>query len=179
MNHRLVMPETLTYAFGETSITAFLVAQSSKGVAAILIRETLDRAALLRDLARRFSGAQLEEEANALALTVKAIQQFVEHPKADLALDLDIRGTPFQTSVYDAVLAIPFGKTTTYSAIAQAIGRPKAVRAVGATCANNPLEFAIPCHRVLRTDGRWAGGGQWGDWRQAHIVGRERAGAGE
>jgi AraC family transcriptional regulator of adaptative response/methylated-DNA-[protein]-cysteine methyltransferase len=73
------------------------------------------------------------------------------------------------------MLAIPFGQTTTFAEIAARIGAPKAVRAVGNACASNPLEFAIPCHRVLRSDGSWSGGGPWGDRRQRTIVSREAA----
>lgn len=172
------MQETVTYAFGKTSITAFLVAQSAKGIAALIIREHLDRAALLHALSARFREARLAEDPAGLASAVLAVTEFVERPVANLALPLDLRASAFGAAVYEQVLAIPFGHTATFSQIAQAIGRPRAVRAVGNACTHNPLEFAIPCHRVLRSDGQWAGGGRWGDWRQSQIVGRERAAVG-
>jgi AraC family transcriptional regulator, regulatory protein of adaptative response / methylated-DNA-[protein]-cysteine methyltransferase len=70
-------------------------------------------------------------------------------------------------------MEIPFGNTTTFAQIAKQVGSPRAVRAVGNACSRNPIEFAIPCHRVLRSDGSYSGGSQWGDRRQATIVQRE------
>jgi AraC family transcriptional regulator, regulatory protein of adaptative response / methylated-DNA-[protein]-cysteine methyltransferase len=106
-----------------------------------------------------------------------AVIRFVEAPTANIDLPLDIRGTDFQRRVYREMLAIPFGQTRTFADIAAQVGAPKAVRAVGAACSKNPLEFAIPCHRVLRSDGAWAGGGAWGDRRQRAIVTGEAAAA--
>ena len=106
---------------------------------------------------------------------VEAMINFVEDPHGSLTLPLDIRGTDFQRRVWEAVGRIPFGRTTTFLEIARAIGVPRAVRAVGNACSQNPLEFAIPCHRVLRTDGSYSGGSAWGDRRQETIVQREAA----
>ena len=108
---------------------------------------------------------------------VERVVAFVEDPREDLTLPLDIRGTDFQRRVWEAVSKIPFGRTTTFADIAREIGAPKAVRAVGNACSQNPLEFAIPCHRVLRSDGSYSGGSAWGDWRQETIVQREAASA--
>ncbi|MGB8806116.1 MAG: methylated-DNA--[protein]-cysteine S-methyltransferase [Chthoniobacterales bacterium] len=166
--------ETLHYAFGVSSLAAFLIARSHRGVAAIIIRERLNRDAMKRELRRRFLRAGLIYDASRLASDVKAVKAFIEAPQQNLELPLDIRGTDFQRRVYRAVLAIPFGATTTFAAIAREIRAPRAVRAVGSACTRNPLEFAVPCHRVLRADGRWAGGGKWGDYRQAQLVKRER-----
>ena len=102
---------------------------------------------------------------------------FVEDPRENLTLPLDIRGTDFQRRVWEAVSEIPFGRTTTFAEIGRVIGAPKAVRAVGNACSRNPLEFAIPCHRVLRGDGSYSGGSEWGDRRQETIVQRETASA--
>jgi AraC family transcriptional regulator of adaptative response/methylated-DNA-[protein]-cysteine methyltransferase len=98
---------------------------------------------------------------------------FVESPRANIALALDIRGTEFQRLVWAAVMKVPFGETSTFAQIAREIGSPHAVRAVGNACSQNPLEFAIPCHRILRSDGSYAGGSAWGDRRQSTIVQRE------
>ena len=166
--------KVLRYAFGVSSLAAFLIARSDRGIAAIIIRERLSRDAMKRELRRRFLRVGLIYDASRLAGDVKAVKAFIEAPQQNLELPLDIRGTDFQRRVYRAVLAIPFGATTTFAAIAREIGAPKAVRAVGSACTRNPLEFAIPCHRVLRADGKWAGGGKWGDYRQAQLVKRER-----
>ena len=166
--------KVLRYAFGVSSLAAFLIARSDRGIAAIIIRERLSRDAMKRELRRRFLRVGLIYDASRLAGDVKAVKAFIEAPQQNLELPLDIRGTDFQRRAYRAVLAIPFGATTTFAAIAREIGAPKAVRAVGSACTRNPLEFAIPCHRVLRADGKWAGGGKWGDYRQAQLVKRER-----
>lgn len=96
----------------------------------------------------------------------------VERPGASAKLPFDIRGTAFQQRVWQALRAIPVGKTTTYSEIAKAIGAPRAVRAVAQACAANALAVAIPCHRVVRTDGNLAGY-RWGVERKRALLARE------
>lgn len=82
---------------------------------------------------------------------------------------LRVEGTPFQCEVWQALLDIPFGAVVTYSDIAQAIGRPKAVRAVASAIGANPIAWLIPCHRVVRSDGG-LGGYRWGiDCKQAML----------
>jgi AraC family transcriptional regulator of adaptative response/methylated-DNA-[protein]-cysteine methyltransferase len=152
-----------------------LVALSSNGVAAIMIQERPDDEALVAALRARFPRAELRRYDAATRKAIEAVVDFVERPHANLDLPLDIRGTNFQRRVWDAVLSVPFGETTTFANVAREAGYPRAVRAVGNACTNNPLEFAIPCHRVLRSDGSWSGGSPWGDRRQAAIVGREAA----
>jgi AraC family transcriptional regulator of adaptative response/methylated-DNA-[protein]-cysteine methyltransferase len=92
-------------------------------------------------------------------------------PGAD-ALPLDVRGTAFQHLVWAALRAIPPGRTASYAEVAAAIGRPSAVRAVARACATNEVAVAIPCHRVIRTDGG-AGGYRWGVERKAALLARE------
>ncbi len=171
--------ETIRYDFAETSIAALVIALSADGVVAILMREHMDRDALLGDLAHRFPTAELVRDPDTVDGARQAVIGFVEHPQANLDLKLDIRGTGFQKRVWNAVLEVPFGGTTTFSKIAETAGSPRAVRAVGSACTRNPLEFAIPCHRVLRADGAWSGGSGWGDRRQSTLVGRERAAVGK
>ena len=89
-------------------------------------------------------------------------------------LPLDIRGTAFQERVWQALRAIPPGRTATYAEIARAVGRPKAARAVAQACAANPLAIAIPCHRVVRTDGDLSGY-RWGVERKRELIAREAA----
>ena len=105
---------------------------------------------------------------------VAAVVGLVEAPAERLDLPLDIRGTAFQERVWQALRAIPAGKTATYGEIAQAVGRPKAVRAVAQACAANPLAVAIPCHRVVRTDGDISGY-RWGVERKRALIAREAA----
>jgi AraC family transcriptional regulator, regulatory protein of adaptative response / methylated-DNA-[protein]-cysteine methyltransferase len=78
-----------------------------------------------------------------------------------MMLPLRPQGTPFQESVWRALMKIPLGKTSTYAALAASIGRPKAARAVAAACAANPIAILIPCHRVIGSDGSLSGY-RWG-----------------
>jgi AraC family transcriptional regulator of adaptative response/methylated-DNA-[protein]-cysteine methyltransferase len=90
-------------------------------------------------------------------------------------LPLDIRGTAFQHRVWQELQKIPAGETASYSQIAERIGAPKAVRAVAAACAANTLAVAIPCHRVVRTNGALSGY-RWGIARKDQLLRAERAG---
>ena len=97
---------------------------------------------------------------------------FVERPTLGLDLPLDVRGTAFQQRVWKALRQIPAGTTTTYTKLAAKIGRPRAVRAVAHACASNAIAVAIPCHRVVRTDGALAGY-RWGVERKRALLERE------
>ena len=102
---------------------------------------------------------------------------FIEEPKAALALPLDLRGTAFQRRVWEALQAIPCGETTTYAALAAAIGAPLAVRAAARACATNPVSLAVPCHRVLGKTGDLTGY-RWGLPRKRALLAKERAARG-
>jgi AraC family transcriptional regulator of adaptative response/methylated-DNA-[protein]-cysteine methyltransferase len=144
-------PEEIRYGTGKCALGAILVALSDKGVVTIMIREKV--ADLFRDLQSRFSKAVLvRDEKGCKAAVAKAVK-YVAAPVGPFSLRLDLRGTPFQQQVIREVLKIPFGKTSDYSTIAEAIGAPKAVRAVGSTCTHNWWAFAVPCHRVLHKGG--------------------------
>jgi AraC family transcriptional regulator of adaptative response/methylated-DNA-[protein]-cysteine methyltransferase len=98
---------------------------------------------------------------------------FVENPSIGLDLPLDIRGTAFQQRVWEALRRIPAGSTASYAEIAQHIGEPQAVRAVAQACRANNLAVAIPCHRVIRTDGKLSGY-RWGVERKDRLLRREK-----
>lgn len=166
-------PEEIRYGLRRTSVASILVAESATGVVAILMQEGSDPVGLVGQLERHLPKAHLVLDEAGVADTVATVVEFIEDPNANLDLPLDIRTTPFQRRVYDEILTIPFGQTSTFAVIAARIGSPKAVRAVGNACSRNPLEWAIPCHRVLRSDGSWSGGSEWGDRRQATVVTRE------
>ena len=169
--------ERIRFGLGLKSIAALLVAVGPVGLVAIIIREHADADAQIAELARRFPDAHLVRDDEGIKAEMAAVINFVEAPTGNIRLPLDIRGTDFEQRVYRQVLAIPFGQATSFADIAARIGSPKAVRAVGNACSNNPLEFAIPCHRVLRSDGSWSGGSAWGNRRQRTIVTREAAAA--
>jgi AraC family transcriptional regulator of adaptative response/methylated-DNA-[protein]-cysteine methyltransferase len=103
------------------------------------------------------------------------VVEFLEEPKAALALPLDLRGTAFQRRVWEALTRIPFGETRTYGQMAEAIGAPRAVRAVARACAQNHVSLAVPCHRVVGKDGDLTGY-RWGVPRKRALLAKERAG---
>jgi AraC family transcriptional regulator, regulatory protein of adaptative response / methylated-DNA-[protein]-cysteine methyltransferase len=162
----------IRFAVGEASLGAVLVAATDKGVCAILLGDDPD--ALVRDLQDRFPRAEFEGGDAEFERMVAQVVGLVEAPGQRLDLPLDIRGTAFQQRVWAALRAIPAGKTATYKEIARAIGEPKAVRAVAQACGANPLAIAIPCHRVVRTDGDLSGY-RWGVERKRKLIDREAA----
>ncbi|SFR83870.1 bifunctional DNA-binding transcriptional regulator/O6-methylguanine-DNA methyltransferase Ada [Sphingomonas jatrophae] len=165
--------ETLHFAIGLCSLGSILVAMSATGVAAILLGD--DPHALVEDLQRRFPRADLVGGDAAFEAHVAAVIGHVEAPGTALALPLDIRGTAFQQRVWAALIRIPPGRTSSYAEVAAAIGLPAATRAVAAACAANRHAVAIPCHRVVRTDGGLSGY-RWGVERKRRLIEREQAG---
>jgi AraC family transcriptional regulator of adaptative response/methylated-DNA-[protein]-cysteine methyltransferase len=163
---------TIRFAVGQASLGSVLVAATDKGVCAITLGD--DPEALIRDLEDRFPRAELIGGDAAFERTVAEVVGLVESPSRALDLPLDIRGTAFQQQVWQALRAIPPGRTATYAEVARAVGRPKAVRAVAQACAANPLAVAIPCHRVVRTDGDLSGY-RWGVDRKRKLIDREAA----
>lgn len=147
------------FAIGQSSLGSILVAKSKRGVCAILLGN--DPEALARDFQDRFPKANLVGGDGEFEYLVSRVIGFVDAPVRGLDLPLDIRGTAFQQRVWQALREIPLGSTATYTEIAQRIGLPKAVRAVARACAANTLAVAIPCHRVVRTDGSLSGY-RWG-----------------
>ncbi|MGH7006037.1 MAG: bifunctional DNA-binding transcriptional regulator/O6-methylguanine-DNA methyltransferase Ada [Alphaproteobacteria bacterium] len=165
---------TIRFAIGECSLGAILVAATEKGVCAIEFGD--DPEALARSLQDRFPKARLIGGDKDFERLVAKVVGFVEAPAGGLDLPLDIRGTTFQQRVWRALRAIPAGSTATYAEIAKRIGRPRSVRAVAQACASNGLAVAIPCHRVIRTDGSRSGY-RWGIERKRALLDREAAAA--
>ena len=145
----------IKFAIGESSLGMVLIAASDKGVCAIFFGDDAD--GLVRDLKRQFPRARLVGDDRAFAQLTAKVIGFVENPRRDLDLPLDIRGTAFQRRVWEALRRIPVGSTATYAEIAKAIGAPKSVRAVGRACGSNPISLAIPCHRVVGSNGSLTG----------------------
>jgi O-6-methylguanine DNA methyltransferase len=154
--------EILSYAIGECALGQVLVARSGKGVCAILIG--VDHGELQADLATRFPQAQLVASDD-----LAKVMRFVEAPAEGLHLTLDLRGTPFQHRVWERLRAIPVGRTATYTELARWISPLASARAVAGACAANPIALAIPCHRVVRSDGDLAGY-RWGIERKRLML---------
>ncbi|MBE3595676.1 MAG: methylated-DNA--[protein]-cysteine S-methyltransferase [Hydrogenibacillus sp.] len=116
-------------------------------------------ASMLRFLRRRFSASpELKRKLAAFRLEAEALERYAAgDPKALTAVPLDLSGTPFMRSVWEAMRAIPFGETRSYKAVAAAIGAPKAVRAVARAVHDNPVLLFVPCHRVVGSSGALVG----------------------
>jgi AraC family transcriptional regulator, regulatory protein of adaptative response / methylated-DNA-[protein]-cysteine methyltransferase len=143
---------------------------ASRVVCAILIGA--DRKELKADLTARFPRAKtIVNESKARDDLAKVIR-FVDHPAKGLQLTLDLRGTPFQRSVWEKLRAIPAGSTVSYMELARLISATASARAVAGACAANPIALAIPCHRVIRRDGHLAGY-RWGIERKRELIRRE------
>ncbi|MDD2050178.1 bifunctional DNA-binding transcriptional regulator/O6-methylguanine-DNA methyltransferase Ada [Pseudomonas putida] len=161
----------IRFAIGQCSLGAILVAQSERGICAILLGD--DPQALLHDLQDKFPKADLLGGDAEFETLVARVVGLIEVPGIGLDLPLDLRGTAFQERVWQALRTIPAGTTASYAEIAQRIGSPKAVRAVAQACAANALAVAIPCHRVVRSDGNLSGY-RWGVERKRQLLERER-----
>lgn len=149
--------------FGKT-----LIAETTKGICKLSFLEAdEDPQALLREA---FPNAEFIPQLAENGKLATAYFSNWQQPNKEITLDL--KGTPFQLSVWQALLSIPSAKHLAYSDIAQQIGKPKAVRAVGTAIGKNPIAYLIPCHRVIRESGQ-LGGYRWGLDRKMVINGFE------
>jgi AraC family transcriptional regulator, regulatory protein of adaptative response / methylated-DNA-[protein]-cysteine methyltransferase len=162
--------EVIRFAVGECSLGPILVAATDKGVCTIQFGDDPER--LVHELEDRFPRAALVGGDSAFESVVARVVALVEHPADPVDLPLDIRGTAFQERVWNALLQVPAGTTTTYRELARRIGEPTAARAVAGACAANAVAVAIPCHRVVRTDGSLSGY-RWGVDRKRALLDRE------
>lgn len=160
------------FAVGQCSLGAILVAQSEKGICAILLGDAPE--ALLEQLQDQFPNARLIGGDAEYERLVAQVVGFVEAPALGLDLPLDVQGTAFQERVWQALREVPLGGRVSYTEIAERIGAPKAVRAVAMACAANCIAVAIPCHRVVRRDGDISGY-RWGVERKRQLLERETA----
>jgi AraC family transcriptional regulator, regulatory protein of adaptative response / methylated-DNA-[protein]-cysteine methyltransferase len=159
---------TIFYSFADSPFARMCLASTKQGLCSVSLVMGSDTQAIEK-LQKTFHGAILEATKRPdHALFLKALA------KEDVDLTFNLLGTPFQLDVWNALLKVPFGITTTYGALAAQIGRPKAFRAVGSAVGDNPIFYAVPCHRVLPTSGG-VGNYFWGpeikkallDWEKA------------
>jgi len=162
----------IEFALAQCSLGAILVARSARGICAISLDDDAER--LLRELQDRFPRAELVGGDAVFELLVAQVVGMVEAPNIGVDLPLDVRGTAFQQRVWQALRQIPVGETASYAQIAGRIGAPRSVRAVAQACAANTLAVAIPCHRVVRSDGALSGY-RWGVERKRALLLREGA----
>jgi len=163
--------ETIRYAVAASALGRVLVATTDRGLCAVLFADSDATAAA--DLRERFPQAVLRRDDAALNDAVHfALAKLSETPTA-ATMPFHVRATAFQQRVWSALMAIPRGETRTYAQIAEAVGTPKAVRAVGTACGANPLAVVVPCHRVIGNDGRLTGY-RWGVDRKRQLLEIER-----
>jgi AraC family transcriptional regulator of adaptative response/methylated-DNA-[protein]-cysteine methyltransferase len=166
--------ETIRFTTVKTALGWALIAATGRGICMTALGD--ERNALEAELRRRFPAALIWPADAALTAWAEEIVRFVTRPDAQPDLPLDIRGTAFQAQVWRALQKIPPGRTTSYSEIAAALGRPQAVRAVARAIASNNIALLVPCHRVVRSDGDLAGY-RWGRERKRALIAREREAA--
>jgi AraC family transcriptional regulator of adaptative response/methylated-DNA-[protein]-cysteine methyltransferase len=162
--------ETLRYGYGDTSLGTIAVAESVLGVVALFIGD--DRAKLLRDLQNAFPDAEIKFDQSSLAQTIAKATALVEAPRLGTDLKLDLRGSPLEVAVWNALRSIPPGETCTYGAIAKGLSVTATAQEVGAACAANRIAVAVPCHRVVKSDGSISGY-RWGVQRKRRLINME------
>ena len=169
---RGVPGETIRYAGAGCALGRVLVALSVRGVCGIALGDRDDQ--LVEELVARFPLADLVRDPT-LSEYLAAVVAMIDRPSIGCGLPLDVRGTAFQHKVWEHLRSIPPGTTVTYAGVAKAIGRPGSARAVARACASNPIAVAVPCHRVVGSDGRLTGF-RWGVERKAALLEAERRG---
>ena len=162
--------EDVRYAIVPTSLGQALVAATDRGICAIDLGDSADD--LIARLQQRFPAARLDGADAAFARQVAQVVALIERPDGAFDLPLDLRGTAFQARVWQALRQIRPGETVSYAELAERIGQPRAVRAVANACGANRLVVAIPCHRVVRSDGD-LGGYRCGVERKRTLLARE------
>ncbi len=163
--------ETIRWTTADSPLGRMLVAATHRGLCAVLFADSDAEAE--RELSARFRRATLERKNAGLGDAVRFVLAEMSESPAAASLPFDVRATSFQHRVWEALRAIPRGETRSYGQIAEAIGAPKAVRAVGAACGANPLAVVVPCHRAVAADGRLTGY-RWGIERKRRLLQMER-----
>jgi len=162
--------ETLRFGYGDTALGTIVVAESMRGVVAILIGD--DREKLRRDLKDAFPDAEFVLDQTSVVQTVGKAAALVNAPQLGTDLTLDLRGSLVEVAVWKALQAIPSGETRTYGAIARDLPMTATAQDVGAACAANRIAVAVPCHRVVKSDGSISGY-RWGVQRKRRLINME------
>ena len=164
---------TIRYGFHTCPFGTALVMVTDRGLAGLAFSDSGDEKACLEDMTCRWPNAEYVEDRQATAPYAERIFQ-PGRWTSDQPLRVVLIGTDFQVNVWQSLLKIPFGKAVTYSDIAKDIGRPTAMRAVGAAVGANPISFVAPCHRALGKNGALTGY-HWGLTRKRAMLGWESA----
>jgi len=162
----------IRYTTAKSSLGQVLVAATERGVSAVYLGDATEK--LVKELREEYTRAEITPANGAFTQWVEEIVARTEGSAPRRELPLDLQATAFQRRVWQELQRIPRGTTRTYSQIARAVGKPRAVRAVARACATNPVSIVVPCHRVVRADGNLAGY-RWGLSRKERLLERERA----
>jgi AraC family transcriptional regulator, regulatory protein of adaptative response / methylated-DNA-[protein]-cysteine methyltransferase len=163
---------TIHYTIVTSPLGRLLVGATERGVSAVYLGESDNdlEVALLKEYPR----ADIQRDRKRLDAWVSRILDHLRGREPHLDLPTDVQATAFQRRVWEELRQIPYGGTKTYTEVARAIGRPKAIRAVARACATNPTSVVVPCHRVVREDGNLAGY-RWGLERKRTLLEKEKA----
>jgi AraC family transcriptional regulator, regulatory protein of adaptative response / methylated-DNA-[protein]-cysteine methyltransferase len=162
----------INYTIVSSPLGRLLVGATQRGISALYLGK--DDAALETALRREYPRAEISRDRNGLEGWVGKILEHLRGREPNLDLPTDVQATAFQRRVWEELRRIPYGTTRTYSQVARAIGKPKAIRAVARACATNPVSVVVPCHRVVREDGKLAGY-RWGLDRKRTLLEHESA----
>jgi methylated-DNA-[protein]-cysteine S-methyltransferase len=141
---------TLAYKTINSPVGKLKLIASDKGLVAVLWEKEKPNRVRLDEIERKASHPILLK-------TERQIAEYFAGKRRSFSIPIEMIGTSFQKQVWDALLAIPFGETTTYGELAKRVGRPHAARAVGAASGKNPLSIILPCHRVVGSTGKLTG----------------------
>jgi AraC family transcriptional regulator of adaptative response/methylated-DNA-[protein]-cysteine methyltransferase len=168
-----IAPELLEIATAPCALGTVLIARSSQGICAIQLGDSAEsvRAAFEAGLE---PGTVAIDASAEMASEVRQVLDLLADPSRPIAFALDLRGTPFQCQVWEALRQVPAGATISYLDLARRLGNPSAVRAVAQACGANPVAVAVPCHRVVQSNGG-LGGYHWGMERKRALLAQERA----
>jgi AraC family transcriptional regulator, regulatory protein of adaptative response / methylated-DNA-[protein]-cysteine methyltransferase len=164
----------MNYSIADTSLGKVLVAATERGVSAVYIGE--NEKALVKELRNEYPRAEILGAAEGNERWLKEIICRVDGSAPSMELPLDVQATAFQRRVWQELQKIPRGTTRTYKQVAKSLGKPRSVRAVARACATNPVSVVVPCHRVVRSDGKLAGY-RWGVARKETLLEREAVSA--
>ncbi len=158
------------YAIVDCPLGRLLIAATEKGICAVSLGDS--DAVLETALHSEYPAAEIQRDGVELSQWVSTLLNHLNGQQPQLDLPIDVQATAFQWRVWQALRAIPYGSTRSYGQVAQALGDPKATRAVARACASNPVAIVVPCHRVVREDGK-LGGYRWGLERKQRLLAQE------
>ena len=159
----------LRWSEADTELGKLAVASTARGVCGISFSG-------IDSIAARWPGSRLERDPKGLSSQVAQLERLLRGESLQKPLSVVLHGTDLQLAVWRALLEIPAGAVSTYSRLAEQVGKPTAVRAVASAVAANHLAWLIPCHRVIQATGA-LGGYRWGLGRKATFLARELASA--